>query len=121
MHELGIADEDVLEKFIHGSGSGGQKINKTASCVYLKHLPSGIEVKCQRERSLAHNRFLARSDLCDRIEGEALAAAAARKERREKQRRRHRRPSKAARKRNVANKRKLGEKKRLRGKPKSDD
>lgn len=121
MRELGIADDDLVEKFIHGSGSGGQKVNKTASCVYLKHLPSGIEIKCQRERSLSLNRFLARAELCDQLEAAALAAAAERRARQEKHRRRNRRPSKAARRRNVANKRKLGEKKKLRRKPKGDE
>ena len=53
MEALGIREDEIVEKFIHGSGSGGQKINKTASCVYLKHEPTGIEIKCQRERSRA--------------------------------------------------------------------
>ncbi|MBY0529583.1 MAG: peptide chain release factor-like protein [Rhabdochlamydiaceae bacterium] len=65
---LGIQEEDLIEKFILGSGSGGQKINKTSSCVYLKHLPSGIEVKCQKERSREQNRVYAREELCDKIE-----------------------------------------------------
>ncbi len=68
MAELQIREEDLLEKFILGSGSGGQKINKTHSCVYLKHLPSGIEVKCQQDRSRELNRFLARRELCNRLE-----------------------------------------------------
>ena len=57
---LGISEDTLVEKFITGSGSGGQKINKTASCVYLKHLPTGIEVKCQQQRSRELNRYLAR-------------------------------------------------------------
>jgi protein subunit release factor B len=56
MTKLGILDDDLIEKFILGSGSGGQKINKTNSCVYLKHSPSEIEVKCQRSRSQDMNR-----------------------------------------------------------------
>ena len=68
MESLGILEDDLIEKFILGSGSGGQKINKTSSCVYLKHIPSSIEIKCQKERSRELNRFLARRDLCDRIE-----------------------------------------------------
>lgn len=68
MEELSIQEGDLVEKFILGSGSGGQKINKTSSCVYLKHLPSGIEIKCQQERSRDLNRLLARRDLCSRIE-----------------------------------------------------
>ena len=68
MISLGILEEDLIEKFILGSGSGGQKINKTSSCVYLKHLPSGIEIKCQKERSRELNRFIARRELCRRLE-----------------------------------------------------
>ena len=68
MESLGVKEKDILEKFILGSGRGGQKMNKTASCVYLKHLPSGIEVKCQKDRSRELNRFLARRKLCELIE-----------------------------------------------------
>src|SRR6185436_10588305 len=46
---LGIHESDLIEKFILGSGKGGQKVNKTSSCVYLKHIPTGIEVKCQQD------------------------------------------------------------------------
>ena len=67
MERLNIREEDLIEKFILGSGKGGQKINKTSSCVYLKHIPTGIEIKCQRDRSRTLNRYLARKDLCDRI------------------------------------------------------
>ena len=68
MEKLGITDDTLTEKFIQGSGSGGQKVNKTASCVYLKHITSGIEVKCQQQRSRELNRFLARRELCERLE-----------------------------------------------------
>lgn len=68
MDKLQIREEDLVEKFVLGSGSGGQKINKTSSCVYLKHIPSGIEVKCQQDRSREMNRFLARRALCKKIE-----------------------------------------------------
>jgi len=65
---LGIMEQDILEKFIRSQGHGGQKLNKTSSCVYLRHIPTGIEVKCQQERSQALNRFLARRLLADKIE-----------------------------------------------------
>jgi peptide chain release factor len=68
MEKLGIQESDLIEKFILGSGSGGQKINKTSSCVYLKHVPSGIEVKCQKDRSREMNRYYARKELCEKIE-----------------------------------------------------
>jgi protein subunit release factor B len=65
MATLGIQEEDLVEKFILGSGKGGQNINKTASCVYLRHVPTGLEVKCQQERSRELNRYLARKMLCE--------------------------------------------------------
>ena len=68
MEGLGIQEKDIEEKFIRSSGRGGQKINKTSSCVYLRHLPTGIEVKWMRERSQSLNRFLARRELLARIE-----------------------------------------------------
>jgi protein subunit release factor B len=68
MEALGIYEKDIEEKFIRSSGSGGQKVNKTSTCVYLKHNPTGIEVKWMRERSQSLNRFLARQELVRRIE-----------------------------------------------------
>lgn len=68
MQALNILEADLLEKFILGSGPGGQKVNKTASTVYLKHLPSGTEVKCSQDRSQEINRFLARRELCEQLE-----------------------------------------------------
>ena len=67
MKELAIDENDLIEKFILGSGKGGQKLNKTASCVYLKHKPTGVEIKCQKNRSREDNRFLARKKLCEEI------------------------------------------------------
>jgi protein subunit release factor B len=68
MEECGIRNEDLVEKFILGSGKGGQKVNKSSTCVYLKHLPTGLEIKCQRERSRELNRYIARRELCEKIE-----------------------------------------------------
>jgi protein subunit release factor B len=68
MEALGIKEEDIEERFIRSSGKGGQKVNKASTCVYLKHIPTGIEVKYMRERSQALNRFLARRELLMRIE-----------------------------------------------------
>jgi protein subunit release factor B len=68
METLKIHEKDIEEKFIRSSGKGGQKVNKTSTCVYLKHIPTGIEVKCMRERNQSLNRFLARRELVKRIE-----------------------------------------------------
>jgi protein subunit release factor B len=68
METLGVHERDFEEKFIRSSGRGGQKVNKTSTCVYLRHIPTGIEVKSMRERSQSLNRFLARCELLKRIE-----------------------------------------------------
>ena len=68
MEALNIHERDIEEKFIRSSGRGGQKVNKTSTCVYLKHLPTGIEVKWMTERSQALNRFFARRELVTRME-----------------------------------------------------
>ncbi|MBF8263962.1 MAG: prfA3 [Parachlamydiales bacterium] len=68
MQRCGLREQDLIEKFILGSGKGGQKVNKTASCVYLKHLPTGLEVKCQQERSRELNRYIARREMCVKLE-----------------------------------------------------
>jgi len=67
MEALGVREEDIEEKFIRSSGSGGQKVNKTSTCVYLRHISTGIEVKCMKERSQPLNRFLARRELVEKI------------------------------------------------------
>jgi len=121
MRKLGIGDDELTERFILGSGSGGQKVNKTSSCVYLKHAPTGIEIKCQRSRSREMNRFLARRELCDRIEEQVLGEASRRRREREKIRRQKRRRSRRQKERMLADKKKHGEKKRLRQKVVGDD
>ena len=68
MEDLGIREQDLEESFVRGSGRGGQKVNKTNNCVYLRHTPTGIAVKCHADRSRELNRFLARRELCDAVE-----------------------------------------------------
>jgi protein subunit release factor B len=114
MKKLGILEEDLVEKFIKGSGSGGQKINKTSSCVYLRHNPTGIEVKCQRERSQALNRFLARRELCDRIEERILGEKSRRQQEIEKIRRQKRRRSRKQKQKMLEEKHRQSAKKELR-------
>lgn len=117
MADLGINDSDLWEKFTRGSGSGGQKINKTNSCVFLKHLPSGICVKCQLDRSRELNRFLARRELCERLEQIRDCKASAKTQAIEKLRRQKRRRSRRSKQRSIADKRHISEKKQLRKNP----
>lgn len=117
MASVGLHEDDLIEKFIRGTGSGGQKINKTSSCVFLQHPPTGIEVKVQRERSREMNRHLAREELCQRLEEKAQQKKLARQQAREKRRRRNRRQGKRARARNVEKKRQHGQKKKNRRRP----
>lgn len=121
MARLGVTEADLTEKFILGSGSGGQKINKTHSCVYLKHEPSGIEVKCQSSRSRELNRFHARKELCDTLDDIRLGKASKRQQEMEKIRRQKRRRSRRSKRRSIQDKRLLSQKKNLRRRPGRDD
>lgn len=117
MGRLSIHEEDLVEKFILGSGSGGQKINKTSSCVYLKHLPTGIEVKCQKTRSRDLNRLYARRDLCERLEERLFQTKSAKQQEVEKIRRQKRRRSRRSKEKMLADKKNLSSKKQLRQPP----
>ncbi len=114
---LGIGDEHLLEKFVRGSGAGGQKINKTSSCVFLKHLPSGVCVKCQMDRSREMNRYLARRELCAQLEAIRDGKAIAKTQAIEKMRRQKRPRSQRSKQRSTADKRLLSVKKSLRRSP----
>ncbi len=114
MQNLGIQEEDIEEKFIRSSGKGGQKVNKTSTCVYLKHRPTGIEVKCQRERSQVLNRFLARRILANKIETLILGRLSEERKRIEKIRRQKRKRSRRAKEKMLKAKRERGEKKKER-------
>lgn len=117
MGKLGIKEEDLIEKFILGSGSGGQKINKTSSCVYLKHQPTGIEVKCQKDRSREMNRFLARRHLCEIIEKEILHEKSAKDAELAKIRKQKKRRSRKTQQKLFEEKKQLSEKKQFRRSP----
>ncbi len=114
---LGIKEADLEEKFIRSSKSGGQKVNKTSSCVYIKHRPTGIEVKCQQERSQSLNRFLARRILVNKIESLLLGRKAEQQKKIEKIRRQKRKRSKRAKEKMLKFKKIRSEKKKLRKKP----
>ncbi len=117
MASLGIDPGDLVERFVRGSGAGGQKINKTSNCVFLKHLPSGICVKCQMERSREMNRFLARREMCDQFDAIANGKATAKTQAIEKMRRQKRRRSRRSKQRSVEDKRRTSMKKSLRKSP----
>ncbi len=87
---LGFASADVDERFVRGSGPGGQKINKTSSTVWLRHRPTGIEVRCQAERSQAANRDQAWRELCAKLESKVRAEKDAARQEHEKARRQSR-------------------------------
>ncbi|MCJ7582886.1 MAG: peptide chain release factor-like protein [Candidatus Aminicenantes bacterium] len=115
MEELGIFEKDIEEKFVRSGGKGGQNVNKVATCVYLKHIPTKIEVKCQQERMQSLNRFLARRILVDKIEAEILGKESEKQQRIEKIRRQKRKRSKKAKLKILEEKKKQAQKKENRG------
>lgn len=119
--KLGAPASTIVEKFIQGSGSGGQKINKTSSCVYLKHLPTGIEVKYQGERSREHNRLIARQELRNKLQALYQKAADEKRNAREKTRRTNRPRSRNSKNRMLKNKKHNAQKKNLRRRPNLND
>jgi len=121
MERLGVREEDLREKFIRSRGAGGQNVNKVATCVYLKHLPSGIEVKVQRGRSQALNRFIARRQLVQKIENELLGRMSEEQQRREKIRRQKRKRSKRAKEKILQQKKLQSQKKLLRSRPELEE
>jgi len=114
MAGLGIRERDIVESFIRSKGPGGQNVNKTSTCVYLKHLPTGIEVKCQKERSQVLNRYLARKILTNKIETMVMGRESSERQRIEKIRRQKRRRSRKAKLKVLEAKRRQGEKKAFR-------
>lgn len=121
MAKLHINEADLIEKFILGSGSGGQKLHKTASTVYLKHLPSGLDVKCQESRSREDNRYFARERLCEKLHSLLSDEKTKAQQRVEKIKRQKKRRSRRSTQKMLDNKSKLGQLKKLRKKPSSFD
>jgi protein subunit release factor B len=68
MLNCNLIENDIEEKFVRSSGAGGQKVNKTSTCVHLKHIPSGLAVKVQKSRSQSLNRYYARKQMCELLE-----------------------------------------------------
>jgi protein subunit release factor B len=117
MRLLDVSEHDLTEKFVRGSGSGGQKINKTNNCVFLRHEPTGVCVKIQIDRSRELNRFLARREICDQLEAIREGRAVAKTQAIEKLRRQKRRRSRRSKQRSIADKRQHSAVKALRRTP----
>jgi protein subunit release factor B len=112
---LGVRTEDLEESFIRSSGAGGQNVNKVSSCVVLLHKPTGIQVRCQKERSQLMNRFWARRLLVDKLKEKILGEQSRKQSEAEKIRRQKRKRSKRAKEKMLENKRFHGQKKANRG------
>lgn len=121
LSELNITEEELEEKFILGSGKGGQKVNKTASCVFLLHKPSGLRVKCQQTRSRETNRYYARKRLCEKLQTEILKEKTQKQRELEKIRQQKRRRSRRAKEKILADKQHQAEIKGRRKKPQIDE
>ncbi len=114
MKALEIREEDMVETFVRSGGKGGQHVNKVSTCVQLRHLPTGIEVRCQQERSQALNRYRARVLMAGKIEQLLKGRESEERQRIEKIRRQKRRRSKRAREKMLAEKKIVSEKKKFR-------
>jgi protein subunit release factor B len=121
MVRLGVREEDLIERFIRAQGPGGQNVNKVSTCVQLRHLPTGIEVKCQQERSQAQNRYRARQILLSKIESAVLGKLSAEQGRIEKIRRQKRRRSRRAQLKVLEGKRLQALKKSCRGRVREEE
>ena len=116
MARLNVREADIIEQFIRSGGHGGQSVNKTETCVYLKHIPTGLEVKCQKERSQALNRYIARKILVDKIETKILGISEKKKKIAYKIRMQKKRRSKKYKERMLENKHINSERKEQRSK-----
>lgn len=113
--ELNVLPQDITEQFVRGSGAGGQKMNKTSSTVLLKHLPTGIEVRCQKHREQSRNRLSAYKLLLLKIEEKIKGQQSQRSQKIFKLIKQKRRRSKKAKEKMLDAKKRRSETKQLRG------
>ena len=114
MERLGIRNEDFEESFVRSGGPGGQNVNKVSTCVLLKHRPTGLIVKCQKERTQAMNRYWARRMLAEKLELQILGRESEEAKRIAKIRRQKRKRSKRSRDKMLDVKQRHGALKKLR-------
>ena len=114
MDSLNIREDDIKESFIRSGGKGGQHVNKVSTCVYLRHIPTGVEVKCQKERSQSLNRYHARVLLVKKIDQMIRGRESEERQEIEKIRRQKRKRSKRAKEKMLAEKKVQSKKKKLR-------
>jgi protein subunit release factor B len=114
LENLGIYEKDLKESFIRSGGRGGQNVNKTATCVYLKHIPTGIEVKCSKARTQGLNRYYARQILYEKIEQLIKGRESEEQQRCAKIKRQKRKRSKRAKEKMLAQKKLQSKKKKER-------
>jgi protein subunit release factor B len=120
MTSLGIFEKDLEEHFVRSGGHGGQNVNKVSTCVYLKHLPSGLEVKCQESRYQIDNRYFARRILCEKMDSQIHGKRSAEARERHKIRKQKKKRSKRSKEKILKDKHQRSEKKGLRQRPSYD-
>ena len=121
MERLGLREADLAESFVRSGGPGGQNVNKVATCVVLKHVPTGLAVKCQKDCSQAMNRYFARAILVEKLESQLHGRQSEAARRIAKIKRQKRKRSKRAKEKMHQAKHAQSEKKELRRRVDSED
>ena len=109
-----VLEKDIEESFIRSSGPGGQNVNKVATAVFLRHIPSGVTIKCQEFRSQEQNRARARELLLLKLQSREKAKCDRYVQQKEKARRQRRQKPRAVKQRMVEDKRLRSQKKQVR-------